>query len=836
MVMSSQSKRTTTTPGRREYIIQLLRSRSSSSLKVLHQSSSSFLKQVNVPSTEIGDRVGTANENAKASTNNSSFRMFANIACLVGVLALGNVVSYITLEFAIVGKGRHSKDLNYVKKFEAFENPFPEIVRDTIPHLQKWYRAIGEGPLLPALPMKTSPKYTSETETKEGTCLGGLINDLQTVVPYTSPLLAQLVVQNLGLVESPLIRQHLQDLLTKPQALISQYVDTEQCMSSNAAIKEIACILAEDESIASLSLFARDTIHKNKHVVEYIVNYAAVVDKLTLALLDDNAALFEALEIMINVQRIHMENLYKFHFSGEVLDFMLAKYRSMAIALQSFGKIVAENKASSDMAFLLQMNILEAVKIDIDIGNDANARVGLALAASVQFNPFVENNKAKWRLGTEWVNAYIAWNFGFVVGSVSLDKINKLLIPSVTCTANTRQGEDFIAARVISLALTLLHWYQPPKPGIDISYEKREAIQEFFEEQKTSSRPSQIKYSKISTAIGVANLNRAIIASPSSDTVEKMLYELCAEECHDTSWQLSDTNPISKMSDDDFQLYVGFVIWGTVLIAGLGLELLVWRVFLQDNWTQVHETLWKFAQFAFPLLAATTLGLALFRNYIALPFLVAALWKFGFPETLLYMHVALYDGSISRLARISDFLNATGTVLHHGSASLLICMLLAGVLPSDRTYVNPILILLIQHWFVLLRYVHKVSYYVVMLATEAWFQWAVISDFESMRSIHWVGSQCAAMMLLAHWLYLNAAMIELLVRGQSDESEEGVLMRRLAQMDTPGSKEELDELIEDPSAISENSFFSDNDEGDEELLNDVRKQKTTRNVDWAMAA
>jgi hypothetical protein len=41
---------------------------------------------------------------------------------------------------------------------------------------------------------------------------------------------------------------------------------------------------------------------------------------------------------------------------------------------------------------------------------------------------------------------------------------------------------------------------------------------------------------------------------------------------------------------------------------------------------------WRFAQFFFPLLAMTSLGLALYRNYLALPVMVFGLWKFGFPE------------------------------------------------------------------------------------------------------------------------------------------------------------------------------------------------------------
>jgi hypothetical protein len=44
------------------------------------------------------------------------------------------------------------------------------------------------------------------------------------------------------------------------------------------------------------------------------------------------------------------------------------------------------------------------------------------------------------------------------------------------------------------------------------------------------------------------------------------------------------------------------------------------------------------AQFAFSSLVLTSVGLAQAQNYTAIPFLILGLWKFGFPETLLYFH------------------------------------------------------------------------------------------------------------------------------------------------------------------------------------------------------
>jgi len=92
--------------------------------------------------------------------------------------------------------------------------------------------------------------------------------------------------------------------------------------------------------------------------------------------------------------------------------------------------------------------------------------------------------------------------------------------------------------------------------------------------------------------------------------------------------------PHELLTDSQFRVYAGFVVWVGVLIAGLGLEIFVWYHFLQF-WSKAREGLWRFSQFIFPLLLVTSLGLAFHQDFLALPILVVGLWKFGFPETLM---------------------------------------------------------------------------------------------------------------------------------------------------------------------------------------------------------
>lgn len=265
----------------------------------------------------------------------------------------------------------------------------------------------------------------------------------------------------------------------------------------------------------------------------------------------------------------------------------------------------------------------------------------------------------------------------------------------------------------------------------------------------------------------------ASILTTTSPSTNKIL-----ESDRHPTWKVTDTIPLANLNDDEFLVYVGFVLWVTVVLSGLGLELLVWLSFLHKGWSREKEALWRLAQFAFPLLGATSLGLAISQNYLALVVSTVCQWKFGFPETLMYMYSGLLDRTAGQVERVAALFNGVGTVCHHSAASMLICFLTVGVIPADRHIVSTSLVLVMQHWFVLLRYVNKWVYSILELLLEVWFEWVVISDFEYIRSLHWTAAQAAAVMLTAHWLYLLAAVIEL-AQGRDDEvpsREENIML------------------------------------------------------------
>jgi len=248
-----------------------------------------------------------------------------------------------------------------------------------------------------------------------------------------------------------------------------------------------------------------------------------------------------------------------------------------------------------------------------------------------------------------------------------------------------------------------------------------------------------------------------------------------ASSKHNDSWRITDSIPTSQMTDEQFKIYVGFVLWVTVELAGIGLEVFVWWHFVQI-WNETRESLWLFAQFLFPLLVVTCIGLSLSMNYLALPFLVLGMWKFGFPETIMYMYLGLNNRHSSPLCRTADFFNGIGTACHHGAASFLVCMLLAGVIGPSRYIFNSALILVMQHWFVLLSSMSRFWYAVIELALELWFEWTVISDFWHLYDLQWTAALGSAVFLLAHWLFLFAAFLELFVKNDLASDESGSII------------------------------------------------------------
>ncbi|CAE8599325.1 unnamed protein product, partial [Polarella glacialis] len=137
--------------------------------------------------------------------------------------------------------------------------------------------------------------------------------------------------------------------------------------------------------------------------------------------------------------------------------------------------------------------------------------------------------------------------------------------------------------------------------------------------------------------------------------------------------------------------------------------------------------------------------------------LVLGLWKFGYPETIGTMLSALKSYRLGhRAAALRRLCDGVGLLVHHGSASLLVCALITGVAPQTREIQSCILPLILQHWFVLLHYWSVGLYTVIELALEVVFELEVLGNYAAFFNLDMIIRMAASGMLFAHWLYLSS--------------------------------------------------------------------------------
>jgi hypothetical protein len=166
-------------------------------------------------------------------------------------------------------------------------------------------------------------------------------------------------------------------------------------------------------------------------------------------------------------------------------------------------------------------------------------------------------------------------------------------------------------------------------------------------------------------------------------------------------------------------------------------------------------------------------------------------------QTILYLYAALNEKKHSKMERFCDFLNGEGTVVHHSISAFYVAMVVTGVLPASRHTVEVPLPLVIQHWFVLLKYTNHFAYCVLELLAEAWFEWVALSNLEALYMGHWTGGVLVGSMLFAHWLYFVAGTVSLFVTKENSDIDQVEHLNRigeesreltLANPDPPGKR------------------------------------------------
>ena len=100
-------------------------------------------------------------------------------------------------------------------------------------------------------------------------------------------------------------------------------------------------------------------------------------------------------------------------------------------------------------------------------------------------------------------------------------------------------------------------------------------------------------------------------------------------------------------------------------------------------------------------------------------------WSLAFRKKHCAIYVAMCDITQSKAARLSHEVDAFGP-----SAHCSLCMLLVGVAKPEQSVFDSILILCIQHGFVMFQYFHKKIYIIIETVLEAWFKWSVLWNYK----------------------------------------------------------------------------------------------------------
>jgi len=215
--------------------------------------------------------------------------------------------------------------------------------------------------------------------------------------------------------------------------------------------------------------------------------------------------------------------------------------------------------------------------------------------------------------------------------------------------------------------------------------------------------------------------------------------------------------PLDWPSHEDFGWIATGILTVTCIITGLGIEVVLGDVLMLKLQEDDFNVFWKFSQLLFPLFLTVSL---LAHTVFGLPFLVFGLWKLGCPETTTYARIALQQ-THPAFERLVAAINGLGTLLHHSISAWSVCCLVTGKIQLDDDFLALTLPLVVEHWFVLLKYWNKGVYVGTTLAVEFVWQWEILYHFFGLdHPTNW--KFIMVTMFTAHWFYILGFCLETL--------------------------------------------------------------------------
>eukprot|EP00466_Bigelowiella_natans_P007325 jgi/Bigna1/147299/aug1.139_g22007 len=581
-------------------------------------------------------------------------------------------------------------------------------------------------------------KYIEATRLR----LGG--NSTMTI--FSNPTVINEILNSLDLKEHESIVNLMRPWLEEPQPIKSVIELSRQCVADNVYLAEAACILAEDPGLLQF-YEGLDQVH-----ILYL-NYGVVLEVLTRESV--NSSIFRHQVFHHLVTRFWVSSLENLgrgegrRRNEEFRNFIAQKLNSIFQLMRETMDDRTSTYNPRAKVASLHLNIAEAGAIEVADGLDENAMASLLLNYNVN-NLYRQNFVADvdWPLGKDWTDMYISWNSAYVARfQRSLFAIT-LLIPSVVCTGHSRDAEDWIAARVMSLGLSLAFR---------------------FGKENNIFQASELDFEyplSLMKKMGRRNLEvTSQFVAVQSDTDWKDMFKSLYPDRDVKSWWFSDTSPLDRLGGTQFELFVMGVVTITIIMTGLGMELQIGsRIIDYVSKNNKKTWLWPLAQFFFPFF--TTIAIVS-QSVFSFPFLVLGLWKFGFPETVAYTHDAerlLRKNQV--LAATPAIFNALGTFLHHSASAYVVVGLSIRTYELTKELTSILFVLVIQHWFAILKYIHYNAYIIVEFLLDIWFHWEWFSHFEHFIREHEerydaVGPGIAVCMLLSHWFFILAVCFEI---------------------------------------------------------------------------
>ena len=442
----------------------------------------------------------------------------------------------------------------------------------------------------------------------------------------------------------------------------------------------------------------------------------------------------------------------------DLLEFKLQKYQSVLEFDREYKLLSVkadDPRAVLSVQRLLALNIIEAAYVDLQGGLDENVALALALAVQAQGRlPHLSSaRQLRYPLGKDWVDAYNAWNMGYVSQFNDLQFFPKLLIPSVLCNSHDDRATSWFSARAASLKLFIL--YQTNRGSEKLT---KYNVVVFSEALRREWGRATLEYTPI------------MPPAPFSTGSLTSMFELLLPPSRHKGFTFTN-----YWSDEWFRFYGSLVIWASVVSAGLGAEVilgpwLIEKLAAQDASSHTGKVMWHLAQAFFAL----NLTVAFFSgSALGLPYLVIGLWKCGFPETYsslkqAYFH-ALEAGCITADA-VACFADGMGSLVHHTTTAFIIIGCMTHIFPVSRVITAACMVPIMQHMIVMLKYQNYDLFCFLSIVLEVWFELEVIVNIwpTSVGVDNFVtgelffdriGRASAFTMVISHWLYLIGASV-----------------------------------------------------------------------------